>query len=650
MKRALFICLFYLLIIACFAQTGKIDSLKQLTQHATNEKSRLRYLLEISEEHETLPKDTLWLYALRANKLAAKVKDGASLSLSKLAQAYAYSRWNNTDSAALLIAPELLKYNVSNPTTRSVYFRLAAGKIDLMHNRSYKDMLSEIYKVLAEAEQYKDSLAIAENMNSIGALDYDMDMLARSKQWLYKALSFTINKPEFDNVKASIYLNMSDYYWWTNKEDSAMCFVDKADMLSNRSQNLYLLSVGAQKRASIYLKTGKYGIAEQSIRNSLQLIEKIEGKEPQQDKLIVLASVYEHLGQYNKAIQVLNDGLFMDSLYKKNESRAANNGQTVDLQRMFYYDELAKCYKNKGDDKNYEATLEKIIAEKDAFYKANSASSIAELETNYEFQKKEAMIAQQKLALAKQDYLLYGSILILLLSGIIFWLVFKSYRRKQTLLAAKAVAGAEEGERRRISADLHDNLGAQLSFIKRNVEFMLNKPDGFKASDEQRYLGYLNDIAKNAMIDLRETIWVLNKEEVYVQEFIDKLKYYLGQQLSTENIKWAIDDHIEVNWKLSSTEVMHLFRTVQELVSNVIRHSQAGRIIIEFKSMADHSYQLRVADDGKGFDLKTKLTGHYGLSNIRKRAKELNAELQLTSGAGSGTTAILKKHPDPVSG
>jgi signal transduction histidine kinase len=644
MKQTLFTLLFFFSTSICLAQTNKTDSLKHLAHSASPAKSRLHYLLDLCAENETLPEDTLWSYALKAKALAVRLKDDRSLSLAVLAQANAYIRWNNPDSANALITPELSKYKASDPATRSIYFKLAGARIDLMIKISYKDVLTQVYAVLRQAEFYNDSLTKAESMNTIGALDYDMDRLPQGKNWLYKALSFTTASPVLDNTNASICLNLADNYWWTDKEDSAMYFVNKAERLSTRSQNVYLLSVASQKRAVIYLKTGQYGKAEQAILKSLQLIEKVEGKAPQQDKLLVLASVYEYLQKYDKAINVLNQGRVMDSLYKIQAKHSLHRIENSDFQTMFYDDELAKCYKLKGDSKNYAAVLEKIITEKDSIYKMNSASAIAELETNYKVKENEAMIVRQKLELTRQNYLFYGSTLVVSLSAVILWLLYSASRRRQMLLAARAVAEAEESERKRISADLHDNLGAQLSFIKRNVAFLIDRPEGFKPSDERRYLDYLNDFARDAMIDLRETIWVLNKEEVFVRDFADKLKFYLRQQLhGAENISWEFRDRIDANWKLSSSEVMHLFRIVQELVNNAIRHSQASRITIEFKGQADQHYQLEVQDNGCGFDTGDKRPGHYGLNNLRQRAKELAAELEIASDPELGTRIVLKK-------
>ena len=326
------------------------------------------------------------------------------------------------------------------------------------------------------------------------------------------------------------------------------------------------------------------------------------------------------------------------------------------VQRISLYQILARSYHLKGDSKNYEVLLEKIIRMTDAVYQANSAQAIADFETKYQVQKKEATIAQQQLALTRENYLFYGSVLIAALGVIIAFLIFTEIRRKQKLrlqqlheeemlLSEKAVADAEETERRRIAADLHDNLGAQLSFIKRNVDFIMDQPAGFSHEDERKYLSSVNDIAQNAMIDLRETLWVLNKDEVSIQEFADKkFKSYLKQQLMGKDmIKWDFKERIQENWRLPSGEVMHLFRIVQEVISNIIKHAEAEKIAIQFDSSSPQAYQLEIFDNGKGFDVNNKFNGHYGLENIQQRAKEISAKLLITSSSDAGTSMMLTK-------
>ncbi|MDR3714627.1 MAG: sensor histidine kinase [Puia sp.] len=656
MRRVLVLALLGFFTTIVSGQTPRIDILKRGFYSAGSDAGRLRALLTLLEQDETLPKDTLWDYARKAQVLARALGDGPGLSLAVLGEAKAYLRWDNTDSARILVETELAKYKASDAENRDLYFRLARSKIDCMGNsNNYKDGMEQVYHLIREAEMYKDSAVISECMNSLAAWNYDMDFVDIARKWSYNALSYTSAAPRYFSVRTGIYLNLAENYRWIGQLDSADYCAEKAIDYSRRMENLFYLSVGLQKKAAIEIERKEYAAAEQAILESIQIIEKVEGRAPQQEKLLVLASVYRHSGQVDKAISVLNEGLVSDSIYRRTSPHRKISADTGDLRKVFYYELLAKCYKQKGDSKNYEAILEKIIDGKDEFYKANSASAIAELETRYEFQKKEAMIAQQRLALLKDEYLFYASLVFALLGSIIVWLLFKNVRRKQSLnmqrlqeeekrLAAQAVATAEETERRRIAADLHDNLGAQLSFIRRNVNFILDQPGGFSAEDERKYLGFVNDTAQNAMIDLRETIWVLNKDEVDIQEFADKLKSYLRQQLhSKDRIRWNFTEDIRGGWKLSSGEVMHLFRVVQELVSNVIKHSGADLIEISLAASGTGAYRLTISDNGRGFDVNGRYESHYGMETIRQRAREIGARLSFESGLQTGTTVVLEK-------
>ncbi len=653
---------FLLLTAACFiafytfGQSPQIDSLKHLVYISKSDRARLKATLDVCARFETLPKDTLWNYAIKAKILAAKLHDMRSRSLAIIAQANAYLRWNNADSAKALIEPELSKYKADNPATRDLYFELRHVKINYIAEVSnYKDAIAETYGVLRQAETYKDSLVIAECLNSLSGYKYEMDFPPEAISLALKGLSFTTGRPRYYDVIISLCGNLAEYYYWINKLDSGMYYAGKAFALAKQAGYVNFESWALQKRSAIYVKAKEYEKAEKAILEAIKLDEKVDGNEPHDDNLIALADVYKLTKQYDKAIKAMTDGL---SYYDdpKHVSPHANRKAGLDgLQRIFYYRALATCYHLKGDSKNYESTLERIVTGLDTFYTDNSARAIADFDTKYQVQKKEATIAQQQLALVREDYLFYGSLVIAAFGAIIAFLIFREVRRKQKLkmrqlqeeeklLSEKAVADAEETERRRIAADLHDNLGAQLSFIKRNVDFIMDQPAGFSQEDERKYLSSVNDIAQNAMIDLRETLWVLNKDEVSIQEFADKLKSYLKQQLmGRQLIKWDFTEHIEKNWRLPSGEVMHLFRIVQEVISNIIKHAEAGQINIKFESSGPDTYQLEIFDNGKGFDVNNKYNGHYGLENIGQRAKEISAALVIASNFDAGTSIVLTK-------
>jgi signal transduction histidine kinase len=656
MKRFFLLVAFIFYAVYSSAQSPQIDSIKHVIRAATDRRAKLRTMLGLCEMFETLPKDTLWKYALEAKTLSADLKDRHSMSLAVIAQANAYLEWNNIDSVKALITPELQKYKPADNATRDIYFKLRHLKLGCISSTvDYKDAVAEAYGIIQEAEKYKDSLAIAESLNSLSIYKYDLDFTNESIALGLKGLSLTSPNPRYYDIVINLLANLAEYYYYAGKTDSAMYYADKTYKLAEQTGYLHYKSLALQKKSAIYLKIKQYKKAEDAELKSIQYDAEINGNEPREDNLVALADVYNHMHEFDKAIKVITDGTAYYNSLKNLSPHAKHDTIHYHVQRIFLYQMLAKSYHLKGDSKNYEAILEKMIRLTDDFYQANSAQAIADFETKYKVQKKEATIAQQQLALVRENYLFYGSVIIAALGAIIAFLIFREVRRKQKLklqqmqeeerlLSEKAVTEAEETERRRIAADLHDNLGAQLSFIKRNVDFIMDQPAGFSQEDERKYLNSVNDIAQSAMIDLRETLWVLNKDEVSIQEFADKLKSYLKQQLMGKDvIKWEFKEYIQDNWRLHSGEVMHLFRIVQEVISNIIKHAEAKKINIQFDSSSPGTYQLQISDNGKGFDFNNKYTGHYGLENIQQRAKEISAELLITSDPDTGTSMVLTK-------
>src|SRR5665647_3718127 len=129
------------------------------------------------------------------------------------------------------------------------------------------------------------------------------------------------------------------------------------------------------------------------------------------------------------------------------------------------------------------------MALKDTMYAANSAEAMAEMSARYNLEKQEKLITLQKLAIAKKNYLFYGSLLLLAFTFLMAWLLFRGYRKNQQIkllkmqteekrLASRAVISAEENERKRISRDLHDNIGAYTTVLMANTEQLKKQASG----------------------------------------------------------------------------------------------------------------------------------------------------------------------------
>ena len=636
--------LFLLSSLETAAQTSGIDSLKQRYLSTTKPEQQLQALLALGEHHQSINRDSLYLYAIRAQNLASWVNDPTKRTLADIMLINAHLRHGYTDSAAVITDSCLARYPFKQPSTRSIYFTLAALKADCYGDASnYKDALSQLYTVITEAEQVKDSVVVSRNMNTIGVINYNLDHVPQAFSWYFKGLSYTRNIPNFYPSTIVLYINLAETYRWVGKNDSAKFYIDKAIPLSRGIQNLFFLANALRVKASIYKDLKQFGLAEQTMVECIGIRQKIEGDLSLSNEQIALSSIYMRGGKPAKAIELLTHAIRLTDSTAKSKSTKTKTGDEATGLKISAYQILAKCYQQTGDNKNYQATLEKIIAEKDAYYAANSAHAIAELETKYEFQKKESTITKQQLAITRKDYLLYGSIIITGLVVLVVWLLFINYRRKQGAkmqiavneekrIAALSIIEAEEKERRRIAADLHDNIGAYATAIRADVEKLM----GDESKPHDISLHNLQNHSQEIINSLRDTIWVLNKEQITITEISDRIKNYISKFRPTyTHINFHVHEDIVNDLTIGSRQALNVFRIVQEALHNAVKHSNAANVTVAIT--CHDMLRITINDDGVGMKEADHYTNGNGLINMKERAGEAGMKLDLQSTQGKGT-------------
>jgi signal transduction histidine kinase len=280
-------------------------------------------------------------------------------------------------------------------------------------------------------------------------------------------------------------------------------------------------------------------------------------------------------------------------------------------------------------------------------YQKNSAQSLAEMQAKYETEKNGHIIAQQKLALVKKNYWLYGSIGLLVIGIIIFYLVFSNYRKKQNLknqlllkeekyLSAQAIAKAEENERKRIAADLHDNLGAYAAAIASNVDQI--------GSDQihETALQELKINSQSIVSQLNDTIWVLKKDNLSLTAISDRVKSFI-QRIgpSYPKVKIDVTEHINSDILLPPAHAFHLYQIAKEAIINSLKHSSAKNIRVYFEG--EGQWKITISDDGTGMSaLNKKMGSGNGLLNMRNRSKEAGWAINWISDESQGTTVVIE--------
>ncbi len=230
------------------------------------------------------------------------------------------------------------------------------------------------------------------------------------------------------------------------------------------------------------------------------------------------------------------------------------------------------------------------------------------------------------------------------LAAIIATVSFVSRFRLRRKLEKLELAHGLQTERERISRELHDSVGSQLTYIISTLDNTRKKATDSPAQiDLDNNLENIGQFARESMQQLRESIWAMNKDSFSLTEFEVKLKDYVGKYLDTTGITWDIKVDANNEVHLSPAHVLHLFRIIQEAVHNTIKHAEASHITISMMT-EKKKLTLIITDNGKGMkpDAGDDGMSHYGMANMRNRAKEINADFEVLSSPGKGTTVKLK--------
>jgi len=193
----------------------------------------------------------------------------------------------------------------------------------------------------------------------------------------------------------------------------------------------------------------------------------------------------------------------------------------------------------------------------------------------------------------------------------------------------------EERTRNRIARDLHDDLSATLSSIHFFSEAV--KREKITGKDSQKYLQLIDDSAVEAKEKINDIIWAIDPDNDDWEAFLTKCKRYASEMFESKNINYEIniDTTIELPQKIKARQDLWLI--FKELVTNLIRHSNATDAWVSFISSKDQII-LCVRDNGIGFNIKDYGEGH-GVSNIEKRMNNISemSTLNLESKPEKGT-------------
>jgi signal transduction histidine kinase len=638
MRKILALPLLFLLLlsVAAGAQTQRIAQLKANVQSAATPGKKQEALLALCDQGYTLHPDSLMAFASQVEALAKQTGNRSNEIEARFYRSFALTNKGLIDSSLALAesCEAVLQKELHDPVLKANVLN-QKGRCYMRKNR-YKEAISMAYGVIDNAEKGGDVLLQIKGKTLMGWAYLEMGQSAEALRWHLNALH-TTNDEKILEQYGILFANLALNYSALKKPDSAFYYIEKAVAYSRKSENLFALSNSLAIEAQLYVNTGQSPKAEALLKEVIQIRQLIGDPFYIVSDMAQLAFYYASNSQSQKGLALATEGLDLAHRYN------------INTKFFLLYSALAANYKAAGNLSAYAGMMDKIVAWKDSVYQANSAEALAEIQTKYNLQKKENIIIQQKFDLVRENYWLYGSLLVFFLIAAAAFLLYRADKRKQQLKlqlmqeeekrkAERAITEAEEAERKRIAADLHDSLGAYAASIAANIDQI----DAQLPAQNKSVLQELRTNARTIVAQLNDTIWVLKKDALTLTAIADRLKIFIQRlQSSYPQVLIDVEEAVEQDFLLGPSQAFHLFQIIKEAVINALKHSHCTQLTIHIEAAKD--WQFSIADNGNGFLQKTTLAeGGNGLVNMRQRARDSGYSIHWTQNSPTGTKVIIE--------
>jgi two-component system, NarL family, sensor kinase len=213
----------------------------------------------------------------------------------------------------------------------------------------------------------------------------------------------------------------------------------------------------------------------------------------------------------------------------------------------------------------------------------------------------------------------------------------KQMERQQQVVSLQAMINGQEAERIRVAKDLHDGLGSLFSTIKMHFNALQHElPDLRKNELFQKSYA----LADSASLEVRSIAHDMVPEVLMKLGLVNAVKDLCDNISAGRQLNVSLEVH-GLTKRMSVSLEMTLFRIVQELLNNIMRHAQATEAIVQFTKDGNR-LSVIVEDNGRGFDpSNTDGKNHTGMENIKSRIDYLNGKLTVDSQANVGTTVMM---------
>jgi len=581
--------------------------------------------------------------ALKSLNLAKPLND--SLRLTRINYLYGMASYNQgkNDSALYYYRESYLMASQMGDIQRLIAIYNGTGNI--YQSISVYDSAAYYYlKAIRLCEEYNYHQFLGMMYNNLGKTLTLLGEYDESLRYLKRSLEIN-RKSNFTKDIALNLTNIGIVYYNMLEDDSARSYYDQAMELLKTAQlpqelaNLYV------NYGVLHLKKNENDKALVNFRKALDYYYSWNYSDGIAIGLMNIGRAYSNLGKYQQAYAVMDSALDV----------SRESGSLVN-QRDIYYHLSQNAYKARNYKKAYEYYILRTNL-KDSIYTLESTRLINDLKLAYEREQDQTQILSLKnlnlemaLDLQRQKSQLNATLftgIVIVVLALFLLLYFRQLSRKnkiitkqkiqqleeeKKLLAARLLVEGQEEERKRIARELHDGLGVLLSATKMQFTTIKNRSPENKPLIERA-----TQLLEQASSDVRKISHnmmpgLLTKLGLYeaAADLIERIN-------ETENINARFRISGDKSRLPENKEIM-LYRIVQELVNNTLKHARAGKIELTIET-SPGTLLMHYMDNGVGFEVQKHLdseTGSFGLKSLQSRVGFLNGQMDIESEPGKG--------------
>jgi len=335
---------------------------------------------------------------------------------------------------------------------------------------------------------------------------------------------------------------------------------------------------------------------------------------------ISLNSLSEAKTYFNKSIHLAEEFGLLQSIVSSYSYLMKISEMTKDYFNAYQYANRHKKY----SDSLFTIEKEKIVQENAIVFETEQKEK--------EIALKNSELQQTKNTIKNKNILIVATLLLILLLSLGIYFSFRNFKLKKKIEQQQVLLD----ERKRISTELHDDLGAQLSVAKIFLHNLKNNSN--KDQDAQLIENSLG-MVENSITHLRNIMNELQNTTLEEKGYIVATEELINKLSSLRRIKFSLS-HSGMETRLNKKIEHQLFRATQELINNTLKHAEAHSISIDVVNN-DKRLVLLFEDDGKGFNSE-KISFGNGLNNITSRMATLNGSVLFDTHEGKGCRTIIE--------